>query len=376
MKKKVLTVLGTRPEIIRLSVLMPHLDKNFEHRVLFTGQNSQRELSSIFFQELELRSPDYEFACDNSSLSSALSDIFQSVEKVIDDFEPDALVVLGDTNSALSAIVAKRKGVIVYHLEAGNRSFDTNVPEEINRKLVDVVSDFNLVYTDHSRSNLLSEGFESRRVSLSGSPIKEVLQTYKSKIEASSILKDFGYEKNSYFLASFHRQENVDTKERLEELVKSLTELSKHFNRKVLVSTHPRTKQRLETFGLVTENHKYIDFLPPFGYFDFIALQQNAFCVLSDSGSISEEALISGFRAVTIRNSIERPEAIETGLIIMSGLKEDDIISSVSTMSSNSGTHLHQLPAGYEISDFSTRVTNFILSTIHSADFWSGYRRA
>lgn len=374
LRRKILTVLGTRPEIIRLSSLIGELDKNFDHRIIFTGQNYDSNLSDVFFDQLGIRAPDLRLEAGKSSLAESLGIIFKKVEEEIINWKPDAFLVLGDTNSALSSIVAKRMGVIVYHLEAGNRSFDANVPEEVNRKIIDHSSDFNLVYTESSRRNLLSEGFEARRVSLSGSPIPEVLNKHRDKISNSEILSELNLSKDSFILASVHRQENVNLMSRRESVFESLNNLGSELNLEIILSTHPRTRSQLSNSVELRSKLEHIRFEPPFGYFDYMKLQQNAYCVVSDSGTVSEEALYLGFPAVTIRDSTERPEAIETGGIIMSGLEPSDLISAVKAAKGKKISAV--IPEGYGFDDFSDRVANFVLSTIHASHGWSGYRTA
>jgi UDP-N-acetylglucosamine 2-epimerase (non-hydrolysing) len=330
-RQTVVTVVGTRPEIIRLSRVIPALDKNFNHILVHTGQNHDPMLSGIFFEELEIRRPDVYLDVDTSSLGSVLGQTLQKIEKVLLEHSPDAVLILGDTNSAISAIIAKRLHIPVYHMEAGNRSFDENVPEETNRRLVDHVSDFNLPYTEHARRNLLAEGIHPRRLMVSGSPMREVLDFYMPKIKASTILEKLELSPGKYFLVSAHRQENVDSKERLQNLVDSLKRVNEKWGIPVLVSTHPRTRRQLEAV-LGYDKTEGIIFHEPFGFIDYNQLQMNAFCVLSDSGTISEESVILGFPAITIRDSMERPEALEFGGIVMTGLMANNIISGIKSV--------------------------------------------
>ena len=377
-KLTVVTVVGTRPEIIRLSRVIPLLDKHFNHIFVNTGQNKDPMLSKVFFDELEIRTPDVYLDVDTSTLGAVLGDTLAKIEKVFLDHKPDAVLVLGDTNSAISAVLAKRMHIPVYHMEAGNRSFDENVPEETNRRLVDHVSDFNLPYTEHARRNLLSEGLPTRRIMVSGSPMREVLDYYMRKIQASNVLKTLDLEPQKYFLVSAHRQENVDSPERLKDLLETLKKIHETWGLPIMVSTHPRTRKQLESIPGYRET-KGVVFHEPFGFIDYNKLQLNAKCVLSDSGTISEESIILGFPAVTIRDSMERPEALEFGGIVMTGLKAANVIAGIRSVtedgSSTKETSANLLPAGYEVTDCSTRVVRFMLSTISRHHEWAGIRK-
>ncbi len=283
---KVLTILGTRPEIIRLSRTMAALDQYTDHQIAHTGQNYDFELNQIFFDDLEIRKPDHFMGVDTSSLGNVLGGTLIESEKILRQEKPDAVLILGDTNSALAGIMARRLKIPLYHMEAGNRCFDLNVPEETNRRIIDHVSDFNLVYTEHARRHLLSEGISHRRIYVTGSPMKEVLDYYLPKIEASSAPSDLGVEHQKYILVSMHREENVDYEEPLTDLLNALKMLADKFNMPVIVSTHPRTKKRLDQFGMQVDESK-IRFMKPFGFHDYNKLQKEAFCVVSDSGTIS-----------------------------------------------------------------------------------------
>jgi UDP-N-acetyl-L-fucosamine synthase len=333
-QSKVVTIVGTRPEIIRLSRIIPELDQTFNHVFVHTGQNKDPMLTDVFFADLNLRAPDVFLDVDTSSLGAVLGDTLKKIESVFIKHKPDAVLILGDTNSAISAVLAKRMHIPVYHMEAGNRSFDENVPEETNRRLVDHVSDFNLPYTEHARRNLLAEGIHSRRIMMSGSPMREVLDHYRSKIESSTILKDLGLEPQNFFLVSAHRQENVDSPERLRDLLDALKAIHETWKLPLMVSTHPRTRKQLEAIPGY-EEIKGVTFHEPFGFLDYNKLQLNAKCVISDSGTISEESTILGFPAITIRDSIERPEALEFGGIVLTGLKSENILSGINEIISH-----------------------------------------
>jgi UDP-N-acetylglucosamine 2-epimerase len=376
-KLTVVTVVGTRPEIIRLSRVIPLLDKHFNHIFVNTGQNKDPMLSKVFFDELEIRTPDIHLDVDTSTLGAVLGDTLAKIEKVFLEHKPDAVLVLGDTNSAISAVLAKRMHIPVYHMEAGNRSFDENVPEETNRRLVDHVSDFNLPYTEHARRNLLAEGLPPRRVMVSGSPMREVLDNYMAKIQASTVLKTLDLEPQKYFLVSAHRQENVDSPERLKDLLETLKMVHETWGLPIMVSTHPRTRKQLESISGYKDT-KGVVFHEPFGFIDYNKLQLNAKCVLSDSGTISEESIILGFPAVTIRDSMERPEALEFGGIVMTGLKAENVIAGIRSVTEDedhSKGKSAQLPAGYEVTDCSTRVVRFMLSTVSRHHEWAGIRK-
>lgn len=368
-----MTIVGTRPEIIRLSRLVALLDRHSEHRFVHTGQNSDPRLNDVFFEDLKIRKPDVFLGVDNSTFGTSMAGTIGRIEVELREFAPDAVMILGDTNSAISAVVAERMHIPVYHMEAGNRSHDPNVPEELNRKMVDHVSTFNLAYNEHSRRNLLSEGINPRFLSVTGSPMREVLDFYRSDIAASKILDDMELGPGEFFLASFHRQENVDVPRRLETLVASLTLLSDKYKIPVVVSTHPRTRRRLEELGLHQDTSNLI-FADPFGFLDYVKLQMSSKCVLSDSGTVSEESAILQFPAVSIRDSIERQEAIEVGSMVLTGLEWKGISLGVeSTLGSIGFPAL--TPEGYESGEFSRRVLNFLLSTVHHWKEWKSLRQ-
>jgi len=375
-KLKVLTILGTRPEIIRLSRVMEKLEATCNHVLVHTGQNYDHELNEIFFHDLDVRNPDYYLDVDTSSLGTTVGGILARTEEVLIKEKPDAVLILGDTNSAIAAYIAKRLKIPVYHMEAGNRCFDKNVPEEINRKMVDHISDFNLVYTEHARRNLISEGLPARRIYLTGSPMREVLNTYMKKINASEILNTLNLEERQYFLVSMHREENVDNLRNLTSLVDTLNQLARSYDLPIIVSTHPRTRLRLdEAAGLDVDSR--IVWLKPFGFSDYNRLQKSALCVVSDSGTIAEESSMLGFSAVTPRVSIERPEAIDTGLIMACGNNSENILRSIQTVISQQQLNdyadsSHLVPENYKITNTSQRVVNLIISTAKLSNSWDG----
>jgi len=367
---KVLTLVGTRPEVIRLSRIIPKLDESVDHVLVHSGQNKDHNLNGLFFEEMRIRRPDYTFDLNTSSLGKILADIMLVAEEVLHREQPDAFLVLGDTNSGLSALIAKRMNIPVYHMEAGNRCFDENVPEETNRRVIDHLADFNLVYTEHARRNLLNEGLPARRILLTGSPMREVIDHYSHDISGSNVLDRLGLKSKGYFLVSAHRQENVDNPERLDSLLNCLRELTNEWDLPVLVSTHPRTKQKIG--AREAQEIPGVIFHEPFGFFDYCQLQKHSLCVASDSGTISEEASILGFPAITLRSSIERPEALESGSIITTDLRTQSVRSGVRAAIQDS--NLASTPSDYLPVNTSVRVRNFILSTAHEHRVWAGLR--
>jgi len=367
-KLKVVTIVGTRPEIIRLSRLIPKLDEYTDHIFVHTGQNSDPKLNEVFFEDLELRQPDYYLNVDTSSMGSVMGDVLKKSEEIFLKEKPDAVMILGDTNSSVAAIVAERMHIPVYHMEAGNRSFDNNVPEELNRKMVDHVASFNLPYNDYSMRNLLAEGIHPKFVQKTGSPIREIYEHYKDKIAASTTVTDLGLTPGGYFLVSVHRQENVDLPERLEKVLDCLVAVRDNWSMPVMVSTHPRTRVRLE--ALDRKNLEGIIFHEPFGYLDYNKLQLNAKCVISDSGTISEESSLMSFPAVTLRDSMERPEALEVGSIIMTGLSTDNLVRSIDLQLSRAREiSWHE---SYASTSFSSKVLNYLFSTCSLHRKWKG----
>jgi len=373
-KLKVMTVVGTRPEIIRLSRTMSLLDEYLNQVIVHTGQNYDYELNEVFYKDLELRKPDHFLNVDKTSLGGAVGDIIRKSEDVLKQEKPDAMLVLGDTNSCLSAYMAKRMHIPIFHMEAGNRSFDFNVPEEINRRIIDHIADFNLVYTEHARRHLLSEGLPHRRIYLTGSPMKEVLDYYSAKISGSDILEQLSLSKDSYFLVSAHREENVDHPGNLEKILRILNRLAREYNLPVIVSTHPRTRIKLEML-IDFQPDPRIQFLKPFGFPDYICLQRNALCTLSDSGTISEESAILSFPAISLRQSMERPEAQDTGTIILTGFEPQRVLDAIAlTIHEHKESKHRQIPAEYMISDTSWRTLKLIMGNAGLSNLWDGIR--
>lgn len=367
-KLRVMTLVGTRPEIVRLSQFIKLIDEHADHLLVHTGQNSTESLSDVFFSDLALRDPDVFLESDSSTFATFCATTFPSIEKEISRFRPHAFVVLGDTNSALSSIVAKKHGVPVYHCEAGNRSFDSNVPEELNRRLIDQVSDFNIVYSEFARQNLLNEGFSQRFVFKSGSPMAEVIAANSAEVAASSVLERLKLRSGSFFLVSLHRQENIDHPTRLIAALESLDAARSHFDKQIVISAHPRLVDKAK--DLLSSFEEWI-VAEPFGFLDYMKLQSSAFCVISDSGSISEEAAVVGFPAVTLRDSMERQEALEMGVLPMAGLESGQLVTAVEFAVS---IPPRTAPADYQDSQFAVRVCNLILSTAGLAKQWTGSR--
>lgn len=324
---KILTILGTRPEIIRLSIVIEQLDRHAEHVLVHTGQNYDTRLDQLFFDELSIRKPDVNLGI-RGGFGEQVGALMQRIEPLLGEHRPDRLLILGDTNSGLSAMVARRLGIPVFHMEAGNRCFDDRVPEEVNRRVIDHCSSVLMPYTHRSRENLLREGIAGDRIYVTGNPIRQVLDRYQERISQSSVLTEFGLEAGRFFLVTAHRAENVDIEERLRSLVAGLEGIAEKWAMPVVCSIHPRTRAKMEQFGIGSANRN-LRLLEPLGFFDFVALEKKAFCLLTDSGTVQEEACIFGVPVVTIRDVTERPETIECGSNILSGCAPGAIISSV-----------------------------------------------
>ena len=372
-KLKVMTVVGTRPEIIRLAAVIKLLEEHVVHKLIHTGQNYDYELNQIFFDDLQLREPDYFLGIDTSSLGRVLGETLIKIEPILIDEKPDAVLILGDTNASIAGIMAKRLKIPIYHMEAGNRSFDFNVPEEINRRIIDHVADFNLVYTENSRRHLLAEGLPHRHIYVTGSPLYEVMQQNLARIKASTIMQELALEPKQFFLVSTHREENVDFPTNLCKIVTVLNRLAATYDLPVIVSTHPRTRKRLDALEGVTVDSR-IRFLKPFGFLDYNHLQMQAKCVISDSGTICEESSILNFPAVTVRQALERPEAMDAGTIILTGLDPDIVLDSVRLV-----IHEFEATGGYtkicpeyQVPNTSWRVLRLILGTAGLSNRWRG----
>ena len=359
---KVMTVLGTRPEMIRLCRVIEKLDLFCHHILIHTGQNYDANLKDIFFEQLGVRAPDYYLGA-KGTFGEQIGTILAESERILLAEKPDKILVLGDTNSGLAAIMAKRLGIPVYHMEAGNRCYDDRVPEEVNRRIIDHSSDVLLPYTERSRANLLREGIAGERIYVTGNPIYEVIRYYEPQIAQSTISMDLDLEAQKYFLVTMHRAENVDIEDRLRSLTVALSRLPQEYSYPVIVSTHPRTRSRMQNFGVVADSDQ-VRFLPPFGFFDFIALERNALCVLSDSGTVQEECAIFGVPNVTIRDVTERPETLECGSNILSGADPDRLLQCVRVVL---GLKPHwQAPSEYLVDNVSHTVVRIILGFLYN----------
>lgn len=355
---KVMTIVGTRPEIIRLARILPRLDRHVEHCLVHTGQNGDYELNAIFFEQLKLRAPDVQLSVASATPAETIGRTIIAVDKELERFDPQAVLILGDTNSSLAAICAKRRGITVFHMEAGNRCFDDSVPEEINRRIVDHVSDYNLPYSRIARENLLREGLPSNRIIRTGSPLREVLDHYADAIEASVALDTLGLESGGYYLLSAHRQENVDDPARLDMLAEVLRTLADRDGIPIIVSTHPRTRNRLAQAGIPLP--ECVRLCKPFGFLDYIKLQRNARAVLSDSGTITEESAILGFPALNLRDTHERPEGMEEAAVMMVGLDAPRVAQGLDLLSQS-----HHGPSpvdDYQATNVSEKIVRLILS--------------
>ena len=372
---KVITILGTRPEIIRLSLTMKLLDKYVDHKIIHTGQNYDYELNEVFFKDLELRNPDYFLNVNTKSLGSVYGDTMVKSEEILVKEKPDAVLILGDTNSSIAGIIVKRLQIPLYHVEAGNRSFDQNVPEEINRKIIDHIADFNIVYTERSRQHLVAEGYPHRKIYLCGSPINEIFNIYKTRLDKTSILNKLNIKLKDYFLVSIHRQENVDVQKNLQSILEILNAIAGKYEKKIIVSTHPRTKDRLDRLNNAQMDER-IHFLKPFGFFDYLNLQQNSLTVISDSGTISEESSILNFPAITIRKSMERPESIDTGSIILTGLDKEVVLKSIDVvMDQHNKKSANSSPVEYQVTNTSWRILKLILGTANLSNNWNSIEK-
>jgi len=366
MALKVMTIVGTRPEIIKLSRVIHQLDIHTGHILVHTGQNYDYELNEIFFKQMEIRRPDHFLNAAADNMAQTIGNVIAKSDEVFAVEQPDALLILGDTNSCLAAYSAKRRKIPIFHMEAGNRCFDQRVPEEINRKIIDHISDINLPYTEHARRYLLAEGIRPQMIIKTGSPMKEVFDYYRMQIDASNVLETLKLQEKSYFLVSAHREENVDDEGNFGELLLSLSAVAEHYDKPVIVSTHPRTRKRLHERGSF-EMDKRIQFLKPLGFFDYVKLQMNAICVISDSGTLTEESSILQFPAVTIRQTHERPEGMDEGTLIMCGLKFNRILEAIDVVSKqHAGKNKCQfrMVPDYCVDNVSKKVVRIILSHV------------
>lgn len=361
-KLKVLTVVGTRPEIIRLSRVLDCLDRYVDHILVHTGQNYDYELNEIFFNDLGLKKPRHFLNAVGDSATETIGNIISKVDPILAQEAPDALLVLGDTNSCLAVIAAKKRKIPIFHMEAGNRCFDQRVPEESNRRVVDHLSDINMPYSDHARDYLLREGILPDRIVKTGSPMYEVLTHFKTPIDNSPVVDRLGLEANQYFVVSCHREENVDSESHLDELITLLNNLAETYKRRIIVSTHPRTSNRLTARG--AKFSPLVELMKPLGFFDYVCLQQNAFAVLSDSGTITEESSVLNFPALNIREAHERPEGMEEGAVMMTGLKTERVMQALAILEHQprSENRLTKIVRDYEAPMVSEKVVRIIIS--------------
>ena len=364
MATKVMTIVGTRPEIIKLSRVIAELEENVEHILVHTGQNYDYELNEIFFNDLRVKKPDHFLNCVGDTTAETIANIISKSDKIIEEVQPDAVLLYGDTNSCLSVISAKKRQVPIFHMEAGNRCFDQRVPEELNRKIVDHLSDINMPLTEQARGYLISEGIRPETIIKTGSCMKEILNFYKSEISESQVLKSLELKNDNYFIVSIHREENVDYKSNLENLLHSLNAVAEKYRLPVIVSTHPRTKNRIEQLDGDIKVNLLINFMKPMGFFDYIKLQQEAKCVISDSGTITEESSILDFPAIMIRKAHERPEGMDEGTLIMSGLEKERVLESINVMVSQNKKFTSNIIKDYNVENVSIKVTRIILSYI------------
>ena len=362
-KMKVMTILGTRPEIIRLSAVIQKCDQYFNHILVHTGQNWDYTLNQVFFDDLGLRAPDYYLKSVGKDLGETMGNIIAKSYEVIQKEKPDALLVLGDTNSALSAISAKRLKVPIFHMEAGNRCWDWNVSEMINRKIVDHISDINLPYTEHSRRYLLSEGLDGKTIFVTGSPMREVLDNHMQEIQESDVLEKLHLKKNKYILVSAHREENIDNEEHFISLMTAINDMAETYQMPVIYSTHPRSKKFIEQRNF--QFHPLVQSLKPFGFLDYNKLQMNAYCVLSDSGTLSEESAMLGFAGILIRTSTERPEVLDKGTVVVGGITTKDISQALEmAVSMRDNQEKTEMPDDYHDTNVSVKVVKLIQSYV------------
>lgn len=362
---KVMTIVGTRPELIKMSRVIAELDQHVDHLLVHTGQNYDYELNGLFFEDLGIRNPDYFLEAVGDNAAQTIARVIEKSDAILEKEKPDAVLLYGDTNSCLAVIAAKRRKIPVFHMEAGNRCFDQRVPEELNRKVLDHLSDINLVLTEHARRYLIAEGIRPETIIKTGSHMQEVLEYYMPQIEKSDILNKLGLKSNQFFIVSAHREENIDSPQNMQDIIQTLNALAQEYKVPVIVSTHPRTKKKLDSMELGRLNPS-VQFLKPFGFCDYIKLQMEALCVVSDSGTISEEASILNLPAITIRNSHERPEGMDVGAVIMSGLKKDRVLDAVKVIVTQ---HVKNKRVMYAVADYeggpvSKKILRVVLSYV------------
>lgn len=362
---KVMTLVGTRPELIKMSRVISEFDRHVTHVLVHSGQNYDYELNQVFFDDLEIRKPDYFLGAAGDTTAKTIADVISKADEVFEKEKPDALMLYGDTNTCLAVIAAKRRKIPVFHMEAGNRCFDQRVPEELNRKVLDHLSDINLVLTEHARRYLIAEGVKPETIIKSGSHMQEVLDFYMPKIVSSDVLSRMQLEKGKYFIVSIHREENVDTPENLRDLLQTLQDIAERYQYPILISTHPRTRKRLDALGEPID-HPLLHFMKPFGFVDYIQLQMSSFCVLSDSGTITEEASLLNLPAITLRNAHERPEGMDVGTLVMSGLRSDRVMEALAIVTAqheNDRRVFHSV-SDYEAGPVSKQILRVVLSYV------------
>lgn len=359
MKLKVMTVVGTRPEIIKLSMIMTELDKYTDHILVHTGQNYDYELNEIFFNDLGIKKPNYFLDAVGNTVSETIGNVISKIDSVFEKENPDAVLLYGDTNSCLSIISAKRRKIPIFHMEAGNRCFDQRVPEEINRKIVDHLSDINMVHSEHARRYLIAEGVRPETIIKTGSPMLEVLKSYQEKILKSDVLKRLDLKSKDFFIVSAHREENVDSEENFKNFLKTMEEIAKTYKKKVIISTHPRTRKKLESMNYEAKN-PMVQFMKPLGFFDYVKLQQESYCTISDSGTITEESSMLKFPAVMIRQAHERPEGMDRAAVVMSDLYAESVIRSIELVT-NQKSVMKDI-SDYDSDDVSKKVIRVIYS--------------
>ena len=363
--KKVMTIVGTRPEIIKLSRVLAELEKYTDHVLVHTGQNYDYELNEVFFQEMGIKKPDFFLNAAGDNPATTIANVIMKSDELFEQEKPDAVLLYGDTNSCISVISAKRKRIPIFHMEAGNRCFDQRVPEEINRKIVDHLSDINMTLTEHARDYLIAEGIKAETVIKTGSSMIEVLNHHNDEIENAEVINNLKLKSRNFFVVSAHREENVDSEENFNDFLNSLNAIAEKYNKRIIVSTHPRTRKKLERLDGKTF-HKLIEFMKPLGFFDYIKLQKEAFCVISDSGTITEESSILQFPAITIRQAHERPEGMDAGTLIMAGLEKGNVINSIDIVTSQwtKDNNVMKLVQDYDVDNVSKKVVRIIVSYI------------
>ena len=364
-KRKIMTIVGTRPEIIKLSRVIAELDRYMDHMLVHTGQNYDYELNEVFFSEMGIRKPDHFLNVAGDSTAETIGNIIARSDAVMEKIAPDAVLLYGDTNSCLSVISAKRRKIPVFHMEAGNRCFDQRVPEELNRKIVDHLSDINMTLTEHARQYLIKEGLKPETIIKTGSSMMEVLKHHRSQIEASDVLDRLGLKPQAFFVVSAHREENIDSPRNFQDFLDALKAIRDHYRMQIIVSTHPRTRKKMESLG-IDGLGKNIEFMKPLGFMDYIKLQMNAYCVVSDSGTITEESSILGFPAITIRQAHERPEGMDEGTLIMAGLEKESVLNAVDIVISQTKecSRGFRVVPDYDVDNVSKKVVRIIVSYI------------